>query len=150
MFRSILSVGLLLFPGTASTGAQDRDQDETAAIIALEREALDCSDRGDVSRFLELSDPDVVYIDPSLEKPIYGLAALTEYYSSFPAEDPNARGEMLNVKVQLLGNTAVLTFNYKSEIGPSQGWNVTEVYCRREQGWRIVHTNWSYVQPQMP
>jgi len=150
MFRSILSVGLLLFPGAASATAQDNGGDEAAAIIALERAALDCSDRGDVSRFLELSDPDVVYIDPSLEKPIYGLAALTEYYSGFPAGDPNARGEMLNTKVRLLGDTAVLTFNYKSAIGPAHGWNATEVYHRTEQGWRIVHTNWSYVRPQQP
>lgn len=75
----------------------------------MERAALDLSDRGDASGFLEISDPDVVYIDLGLDKPIYGLAALRDYYRrQFVPRDAADRGEMLNSKVQVAGDTAVL------------------------------------------
>ena len=62
--------------------------------------------------------------------------------------------EMLNPRVQLHGNSAVLTFNLIDR-SSSQGtteefrWYCTEVYNRREDGWRIVHTHWPYTKPQL-
>jgi len=46
-------------------------------ILALEKEALRRWCDGDPSGFLELSAPDVVYFDPSLERRLDGLDALT-------------------------------------------------------------------------
>ncbi len=119
-------------------------------IIAMERAALDRSDRGDARGFLEISDPEVVYIDPTLDKPIHGLAELTEYYSQFTGDGEDRRGEMLNAKVTVAGEAAVLTFNYRISGGPAYGWNSTEVYRHTGDGWRITHTHWSYVRPEKP
>jgi len=126
--------------------------DVASTIVALERAALDRSDKGDVDGFLELSDPDVTYFDPMQEQPIHGLAALTAYYHGFPAFPPS-RGEMTNVKVQVAGEVAVLTFNYdfaSRAAGLVKHWNVTEVYVHGAKGWRILHTHWSYVKPPAP
>ena len=52
------------------------DDDPSETIIAMERAALDRWGRGDPTGFLEISAPDVVYFDPSLERRIDGREAL--------------------------------------------------------------------------
>jgi hypothetical protein len=126
--------------------------DVSSTIVAIERAALDRSDRGDPEGFLEISDPEVSYFDPTLERPIHGLGALRAYYRSWPASEP-ASGVMSNVKVQGSADVAVLTFNYASKtLEPPQRvtrWNATEAYRRTSNGWRIIHTHWSYLKPQV-
>jgi uncharacterized protein (TIGR02246 family) len=121
-------------------------------IAAMERAALDRSDKGDALGFVEISDPDVVYFDPFLEAPIHGREALRAYYEkNFNIEEAGT-GEMTNVRVQVAGDAAVLTFNYTITVPsgrPTQPWNTTEVYRRTGDGWRIVHTHWSFRQPQL-
>ncbi len=121
------------------------DTDVATRIIALETAALERSGKGDISGFLELSDPDVVYFDPCVERRVDGHAALAELYKSWPTQPFVQRFELLNPKVQVIGSAAVLTFNYVSwtDAGEER-WNCTEVYRRREDGeWRIVQTHWS-------
>jgi len=57
---------------------------------------------------------------------------------------------MLNSNVRVMGDTAVLTFNYQRKDGKDPRWNATEVYHGTKDGWRIVHTHWSYIKPQAP
>lgn len=145
MLKLMLLMPLLLIPVLSG---QSRDIPST--IIAMERAALDRSDNLDVYGFLEISDPGVVYIDPSLEKPIVGLDNLREYYKGFQGKGTPAAGEMLNSNVQVMGDTAVLTFNYRRKDGKEPRWNCTEVYHKTKDGWRIVQTHWSYIKPQPP
>ena len=45
---------------------------------------------------------------------------------------------------------AVLSFQFVSR--GSEGslkWNATEVYRKLPEGWRIIHTHWSYAQPKL-
>lgn len=123
--------------------------DVPSTIIAMERAALDRSDKGDPQGFLEISDPEVTYFDPFLERPIHGLETLRAYYQKFSVPEGTA-GEMSNSKVQVSGDVAVLTFNYASAT-PQRvtRWNTTEVYRRGANGWRIIHTHWSYLKPQL-
>ncbi len=136
---------LLSVAAAQSKGGKDVD----ATIVAMERAALDRSDKGDATGFLEISDADVVYFDPSLEKPIYGLAALRAYYSKDFGNE-QITGVMSNTKVQASDDMAVLTFNYASK--RAKGviyWNCTEVYRLTKAGWRIIQTHWSYAKPPM-
>jgi ketosteroid isomerase-like protein len=58
--------------------------------------------------------------------------------------------DLLAPRVQVGGDTAVLTFNFVSH--GSEGdmrWNTTEVYQRRGAEWRIIHTHWSFTQPKL-
>jgi ketosteroid isomerase-like protein len=122
-----------------------------SVILEMERAALDRSDKGDANGFLEISDPEVVYIDPTIDKPIRGVEALREYYKGFSGGEPFS-GEMLNPSVQLAGDAAVLAFNYVSrglQTGREVRWNATEVYRRTPDGWRIIHTHWSFLKPQL-
>jgi ketosteroid isomerase-like protein len=70
-----------------------------------------------------------------------------------PFTDP--RYDMIDPKVQGRGEIAVLTFNLvnygRLPDAPESvlaRWNATEVYHRVGEGWQIVHSHWSFVQPQ--
>ena len=125
------------------------DEERIAAtILALERASLDRWGKGDPSGFLEISAPDVVYFDPFQERRIDGLDALTRLYESIRGQVRIDRYELINPKVQLCGDAAVLTFNYVSYTGEKQNrWNCTEVYRRMDGAWRIIQTHWSFTQP---
>jgi ketosteroid isomerase-like protein len=121
--------------------------DEVAArIVALETAALERWCAGDPSGFLALSDEDVVYFDPFLDRRLDGLAALTAYYEKLRGKISAARFELLNPKVRRAGDMAVLTFNFVSwdEDESALRWHCTEVYVRRGDAWKIVQTHWSF------
>jgi ribose 5-phosphate isomerase A len=126
-----------------------RASDPAAAILAMERAALDRWCRGDPSGFLEISAPDVVYFDPFLDRRLDGRDALARYYESLRGKVQVERYELLDPKVQIEGEAAVLTFNYVSRGGEAPNrWNCTEVYRRHGTGWHIVQTHWSLTQPK--
>lgn len=117
-----------------------------ADVVALETAALKRWLAGDPSGFLEISDEDVVYFDPFLERRLDGLAALTSYYEALRGKISAARFEIVNPKAQVFADTIVLTFNFVSfgDAGEAMRWNCTEVYARRGDKWKIVQTHWSF------
>jgi ketosteroid isomerase-like protein len=125
----------------------NNEKDIATTIIAMERAALDRWGNGDPSGYLEISAPEVVYFDPFLERRLDGLEALTHYYEGLRGKIRIDRDELLNPKVQVFGEVAVLTFNYVSHTGETpMRWNCTEVYQRQSGQWRIIQTHWSITQ----
>jgi ketosteroid isomerase-like protein len=121
------------------------------AVIALERAALDRWGKGDPSGYLEISAPDVVYFDPFLERRLDGIEALTRHYDGIRGKIWIDRYELLNPVVQVVGEAAVLTFNYVSWGSEGEShWNCTEVYRHDPVGWRLVQTHWSYTNAGTP
>lgn len=58
------------------------------------------------------------------------------------------RYELLNPKVQICGDAAVLTYNFAGEKGSRMDrWNCREVYRRTSDRWRIIQTHWSLTGP---
>jgi ketosteroid isomerase-like protein len=129
---------------------QDTHAHETIAetIIAMETAALERWGNGDPSGFLEICAPDVVYFDPSLDRRIDGRDELSKYYEAIRGKVSIARFELINPHVHLIGDAAVLTFNYVSYGGEENEyrWNCTEVFRRTESGWEIIQTHWSYTK----
>jgi ketosteroid isomerase-like protein len=121
---------------------------DEAAILAMEHAALDRWGKGDPSGFLEICAPDVVYFDNTLEQRLDGLQALTSLYEKIRGKIHVDRYDLLNPKVQLCGEAAVLTYNFVGYAeGKAHGWNCTEVYRRTPDGWRIIQTHWSLTKP---
>ena len=121
-------------------------KESTEMIVAMERAALERWGQGDPSGFLEICAPDVVYFDPYLEMRLDGREALSEYYEKLRGQVSIERFELLNPLVQFVGEGAVLSFNYVS-YGKSEDahrWNCTEVYRKLDDGWKIIHTHWSF------
>lgn len=122
-------------------------QDIPSIIISMECAALDRWIHGDPSGFLEISAHDVVYFDPYRERRVDGLETLTALYKEIWGKVQLDRYELLNPLVQVVGNAAVLTFNYVSYSGETEyRWNCTEVYRRDGERWQIIQTHWSYTQ----
>lgn len=119
-------------------------------VIGLERAALGRWCRGDPSGFLEISDEAVTYFDPFIPHRIDGLQALTAYYEALRGKIFAATWEIVAPAVAEIGEVAVLTFRFVSRgaDGGTARWNCTEVYRRREAGWRIVQTHWSFTAPE--
>lgn len=138
------SVILPLLAAVCAPAAAAAESAETA-IVSMEKAALERWTHGDPSGFLEISAPDVVYFDPYLDHRLDGHAALTKLYESLRGEVHAERFELIDPKVQLIGNAAVLTFNFVSwdEKNAADRWNCTEVYRKDTDGWRIVQTHWS-------
>jgi len=129
-------------------------------IISLERSALDRWIRGDPDGYLALYATDATYFDPFREKRVDGLDDLNARLAAMrgvtlPFTEP--RYDMINPVVQVEGNIAVLTFNLVNYGKPSGSaeetvlarWNASEVYREVDGAWRIIHTHWSFTQPQL-
>jgi ketosteroid isomerase-like protein len=118
-------------------------------IMELERDALERWGRGDPEGYLEISAPDLSYFDPFIERRLDGLAALRSMYEQIRGKIHIDRFEIIEPRVQVAGDVAVLTFRFKSYGGAgSIDWNTTEVYQRDQAGWRIIHTHWAPHQPR--
>lgn len=116
-------------------------------LIAMERAALDRWGAGDPSGYLEISAFDVVYFDPFLERRLDGLEALTALYESLRGSVHIDRYVLIEPKVQVCGEAAVLTFNLNAYTGATvMRWNCTEVFRLDNAGWRLIQTHWSITQ----
>ena len=129
-------------------------------IISLERAALDRWIRADPDGYLELYATDATYFDPFREKRVDGLDDLSAHVApmrgaELPFTEP--RYDMIDPVVQVEGNMAVLSFNlvnYGKPTGSDEEnvlarWNATEVYRRMGGAWRLIHTHWSFAQPEL-
>jgi len=134
--------------------------DVARRVVALERSALDRWIRADPDGYLGLYANDATYFDPFRDKRVDGLAELKARTApmrgiKLPFTEP--RYEMIDPRVDVEGNVAVLTFNlvnYGKPTGRTDEtvlarWNATEVYRRQNGAWRIVHTHWSFTKPQL-
>ena len=131
--------------------AVEDDTTITAAILALERAALDRWGKGDPEGYLEITASGVSYFDPFLESRVDGLPALKALYEPIRGKIQIERDEIIAPRVQVVGDAAILTMRYVSQ--GSEGamrWNCTEVYQRFGEDWRIVHSHWSFTQSGAP
>jgi len=125
-------------------------------IIGLERAALDRWGNGDPRGYLEIMAPEVTYFDPTLDARVDGLQNMRDLLVPWTGKIRIDRYEMVNPKVQQHGDAALLTFNlvnYRRLPAGSERpvirWNSTEVYARIDGRWRLVHSHWSYVKPEL-
>ncbi len=123
--------------------------DQASEVIALERKAMDGWAHGNPDPFLASADPEITYFHVMTEKRVEGLPAvraLVEPYRSRPLFDSY---EMLEPKVQVAGDTAVLTYILLRRVGgDSSRWNGTEVFQKKTEGWRLIHAHWSQTAPR--
>jgi ketosteroid isomerase-like protein len=126
-------------------------------ILSLEKGAMERWRNGDPWGWIEISAEDITYFDQNLVKPIIGLDAYKTYLKQCEGQIYYQGSEFLNPKIVQIGNTAVLTYNYRStDTNPASGqvnqllWNTTEVYSLIENEWKIIHRHWSFVNHKLP
>jgi hypothetical protein len=133
-------------PAWANPGA-----DPVQEVLALERQAMDGWLKGDPDPQLAISDSQITYYHAVVDKRVEGLPALKELYDRYRGTPLFDSYEMLNPKVQVAGDVAVLTYQLAQHNGSATAyWNATQVYRRKQEGWRIIHTHWSAAKARQP
>jgi ketosteroid isomerase-like protein len=130
---------------------------DAEGILAMENAAMERWRKGDPWGWTEISADDVTYFDPFLTKPVNGLTEYKDYLKQAEGNVNYQVSEFIDPKVDFFGNTAVLSYNYRSCVLDTDGsevsqmlWNTTEVYFKRAADWQIVHTHWSFVNHRLP
>ncbi|MEG3155716.1 nuclear transport factor 2 family protein [Sphingomonas sp. RB1R13] len=143
---SIFGILMLTFSAAANAGENPR---VAAEIIALVRSQWDAEMKGTAlpEQLSTLADD---YTEFSHELPVLlSGKALMERFSGAPSDGKTLYSEMLNPKVQVYGDTAVLTYHYLGYFRERDGSmsksleKATRVYVRQRGGWMLVHAHFS-------
>ena len=118
-------------------------------IIAKEEAALNRWKTGDTFGFVDIAADDITYFDPVIEKRCDGIQAFRDYMASFRGTFSFPSYDLLNPRVQMYGDTGVLTFNFAGHTkdGKLDRWNSTEVYRLIKGEWRLASSHWSRTKP---
>jgi ketosteroid isomerase-like protein len=124
-------------------------------IIAKEKILLDEWGKGRTMIFPQNSAAEITYFGPSLEKRINGIKEFTKLLKPIENKFTIEKYEMLDPKVQVHGEVAVLSYNLVDYSKNPQGeeqkflWNTTQVYKQIDNDWKIIHSHWSFTKPEL-
>jgi len=127
---------------------KEMNQDDLeTTIIRMERNALEKLNKGNPSGYLEIYADNITYFDPFQEKRFDGFENVKTFYESMQGTINIENYEMINPVVQIIGKTAILSYNLASHIGEGVfREKCTEVYSLQpNKQWKIVHSHWSIV-----
>ena len=133
----------------AQSGSNQQVSDEIIGIVKAQW-ASEMSDPGNVTeQFKNIAD-DYTEFNGDYATRLDGKS-LAMRLSEPGGKDPNriAAGEMLNPKVQVYGDTAILTYNFagvvKSKDGETKATRAksSRVYVKQGGKWRLVHANFA-------
>jgi len=151
--QKLILILLILFISVSCGMEQSTTSHENvdATILALEREALDQWAQGNPLGFAVNVSDDVTYFDDiGAHNRIDGAKETKNYLASLEGKIPPHNYEIVDPKVQVYGDVAILTFQYHTTIDTLQGppWKATSVYHFNDSIWQVVHANWSLVKVQ--
>ena len=147
---TLFALAILAAVSAGPVPAAGAAADPASEIIALERKAMDGWILGDPGPSLAISDADITYFHVMPEKRLDGLAAPKALVEPFRGRSLFDSYEMLEPKVQASGDLAVLTYVLVRRNGSaSSRWNATQVYQKKTEGWRIIHSHWSQTAPPL-
>lgn len=119
-------------------------------ILSLERQALDNWSKGDPMGFSKNFAVDATYFDDiGAQMRLDSIDELNNYFRSLDGQIPAHKYELVNPKVQVYGDIAILTLQYHATSlnnEPAPPWKTTSVYRLKEGMWQVVHANWSLVK----
>lgn len=131
---------------------KQKSGDVPAELMAIEAAAMERWRKGDPWGFTDICAPEVTYFDTGTVKRLDGLEVLKAEYAKREGKIHYDVMEFIDPKVQVHGNSAVLMYRFFStridpggSIAGRTPWNCTEVFCKRDGKWYIVHTHWSFI-----
>jgi ketosteroid isomerase-like protein len=124
----------------------------TGELMSLEAAAMARWDKGDPWGFIELSAPDVTYFDTGTPKRINGREALSAEYKQREGKISYEVMDFIEPWALAKDDLAVLFYRFFSTRLNADGsvasrvpWNCSEVFQRMPEGWKIIHTHWSFI-----
>jgi ketosteroid isomerase-like protein len=149
--KSFILAGAVAAALGGMLAAADQNDAATREVLALERTTLDGWQVGNPDPLLAISDPEITYFHVVTDKRLDGLPALKALFEAYRGRPLFDSYEMEEPKVQSSGDTAVLTYTLVRHVGTATTrWNATQVYQRKKEGWRIIHSHWSATRPAEP
>ena len=107
--------------------------------------------KGDPGPELAICDPEITYIHEVVGKRLDGLPALKEMFASYGGRPLFESYEILSPKVWADSDMAVLTYQLAEQNnGVTRYWYATNVYRKRSEGWRVIHSHWSAANERQP
>lgn len=150
MMINLKKISLIIITSTILTLSCERKAKNNVVetIISMERASQDLFANGDPSGIFNISAEEITYFDDVTKKRLNGFEEFKEHYTPVIGKRILDSYEMIDPKVQIHGNTAVLTFNLieymKNDDQITQTyWNATEVFALIEGDWKIIHSHWS-------
>ena len=149
--RKILGISLcvlivsVMFPLVA---AADSDEAVAKKIISLAYEQWKAFDKRDVAKAMEQVDDEYTEFNPVAATRLDGKA-LNKRMAEAGNQDSGdgILAEMLNPKVQVYGDVAILSYNYMGMTRDKDGntepvrAKSTRVYVKKSGSWKLVHAN---------
>ena len=149
LLGTTLALALALAPFTAVV-AQDAQANEIIAL-AKAQWAAENAMKPTSEAWTNVAD-DYTEFNPVLPTRVDGKALAAKFYDALSKSgDVGMVSEMQNAKVQVYGDTAILTYNYagmtknaKGELKPDTA-KSTRVYVKQNNRWMLVHANFAPV-----
>ena len=149
--KSLILAGAAAAAVCGMLAAADGSEATAREVLALERTTLDGWQMGNPDPLLAISDPEITYFHVVTDKRLDGLPALKALFEAYRGKPLFDSYEMAEPKVQASGDIAVLTYILVRHVGSATSrWNATQVYQRKKEGWRIIHSHWSATRPAEP
>lgn len=118
-------------------------------LLGLERKALDGWQTGDAGPAVANSGAGITYFHAMTDGRLDGLPGLKDLYGRYRGTPLFDSYEIVQPKLQLAGEAAVLTYILVSHNGATATrWNATQVYQKLPEGWRVIHSHWSMTRPR--
>ena len=153
MHRAVLSFVAVAACQTAYAGD---DQKVAAEVMALARSqwAAEVQGKSVAEQSVSMAD-DYTEFNPLYPVRIDGKAAnMALYEADSSSGSRSVTGDMMNPKVQVYGDVAILTYNYvgvnrdKDGKTSSSAAKSTRVYAKQGGAWKLVHANFAPVVAQ--
>ncbi len=142
-----ITIRMAALAAVAAMLAFGSQADTEREILALERQGLDGWQRGNPDPLLAILAPEITYFHVVADQRLDGLPAVKALFEGYRGRPLFDSYEMSGSKVQASGDSAVLTYILVCRNGAATTrWKGTQVYQRRTEGWRIIHTHWSAIQ----
>jgi len=95
---------------------------------------------------LAAADPEITLFHVMTHERVEGIAAVKELYAPYEGRPLFDSYRIENPKVQAGGDMAILTYQLVTRNGEtSRTFNASEVYQRKNGGWKAIHTHFSAV-----
>lgn len=124
-------------------------------LMTLEAAAMERWRKGDPFGYVEISAPEVTYLDVGTQPRLNGRETLRAYYAPIAGKVAFDVMDFVAPEVRMCGDLAVMPFRFLSislnpdgSVARRTPWNVSEVYVNRDGQWRILHTHFSFIQGQ--
>jgi hypothetical protein len=156
--RNLITKNLILllfftfiFNSCCTNHEQVSNEEIEQTILTLEKKALDRWANADQTGFSENFSEDATYFDDvAAHVRVDGIENLKKYFTSLQGQVPEHKYELINPKVQVYGEIAILTLWYRGVLGDEilPPWKATSVYRLHNDTWKVVHAHWSEVKQE--